>query len=919
MEAIKLIRGKISGPAILLVLFFAIGTPVHANVNIAPISVNFGNQTVGTSSAPIKMTLTNATRHKTSIVNISSSMAQFSYSWPSLPFTLNPGQKLTGGVTFTPAALQTYSGTLAFTTADGLITVVSLTGMGVQAQPSAAIQPATEIVAAGQSASFSASTSGVKPLGYQWKKNGTTISGATSSAYTTPPTTTSDNGAQFTVIVSNSTGSTSSNPATLTVIAAVVAPSITAQPVSQVVTVGQAATFSAAAAGTAPLSYQWMKNGLPVAGATSSTFTTPASATSDTGSHFTITVSNSTGNVTSNAATLTVNAAPVAPAITTQPARQTLTAGQAASFSVAVTGAVPLTYLWVKNGAVIAGATSSTYTTPATTTADSGSQFTVTVSNSVGNVTSSAATLTVNAASPCLQSSSTAWTNKAFPTQTAQFTTTYDSTPSQANMDGVVGFSLNAATGYTSLAAITRFASTGMIDAVNGGFYSADTVVPYVSGLSYHFRLVIDPTSQHYSVYVTPSGGTEVALATNYTFRSEQSTTSSLNNWGMISEIGSQSVCNMTIWSAPASTISPAITTQPARQTVTAGQPATFSVVATGTPPLSYQWMKSGAPIAGATSSSYTTPVTTTADSGSLFSITVSNSAGSMTSNAATLTVNAAVVTPSITTQPVSRTVTAGQTASFSVAATSTAPLSYQWMKSGAPIAGATSSSYTTPVTTTADSGSLFSITVSNSAGNVTSNPATLTVNAVPGQLTASASTLSFGNVNIGTTSNQSVTFTNSGNANITISSVIFSGSGAGFNMSGLSNGLILGPGQTATLTVTFAPAAIGSVTDSVTITSNAANSPALISLSGTGFQPPISHSVTLSWVPSTSTVIGYNAYRAGVSGGAYSKLNSSPVTTAQLTDFSVQSGQTYYYVVTSVDSNNVESIYSNEVPATIP
>ena len=274
---------------------------------------------------------------------------------------------------------------------------------------------------------------------------------------------------------------------------------------------------------------------------------------------------------------------------------------------------------------------------------------------------------------------------------------------------------------------------------------------------------------------------------------------------------------------------------------------------------------------------------------------------------------------PAITTQPASQTVTAGQTASFSVAATGTAPLSYQWMKGGAPIAGATSSSYTAPATTTADSGLQFSITVNNSAGSVTSNAATLTINAVPGQLTASASTLSFGNVNIGTSTSQSVTFANSGNANITISSVIFSGSGAGFNMSGLSNGLILGPGQTATLTVTFTPAATGSVTDSVKITSNAANSPASIGLSGTGLQPPISHSVTLSWVPSTSTVIGYNTYRAGVSGGAYSKLNSSPVTTAQFTDSNVQSGQTYYYVVTSVDSSNVESTYSNEVPATIP
>ena len=215
-----------------------------------------------------------------------------------------------------------------------------------------------------------------------------------------------------------------------------------------------------------------------------------------------------------------------------------------------------------------------------------------------------------------------------------------------------------------------------------------------------------------------------------------------------------------------------------------------------------------------------------------------------MTSNAATLTVNAAAVAPAITTQPASQTVTAGQTASFSVAATGTAPLSYQWMKNGTPIAGATSSTYTTPATTTADSGSQFTITVSNSAGSVTSNAATLTVNAAPGQLTASASTLSFGSANVGTSSSQSVTFTNAGNANITISSV--SVSGAGFNVSGLSSGLILNAGQIATLNVSFAPAAAATVTGSVTIISTAGNSPLKVDLSGAGVQPQIT-SITVT------------------------------------------------------------------------
>src|SRR5580704_2760439 len=97
---------------------------------------------------------------------------------------------------------------------------------------------------------------------------------------------------------------------------------------------------------------------------------------------------------------------------------------------------------------------------------------------------------------------------------------------------------------------------------------------------------------------------------------------------------------------------------------------------------------------------------------------------------------------PSIQTQPANQTVTIGQTATFSVAATGTAPLSYQWQNGTAPITGATSASYTTPATTLANTGSQYSVVVSNAQGNITSNPATLTVNAA----TASNDVLTYHN-----------------------------------------------------------------------------------------------------------------------------------------------------------------------------
>jgi Bacterial Ig domain/Putative Ig domain/Immunoglobulin domain/Right handed beta helix region len=180
----------------------------------------------------------------------------------------------------------------------------------------------------------------------------------------------------------------------------------------------------------------------------------------------------------------------------------------------------------------------------------------------------------------------------------------------------------------------------------------------------------------------------------------------------------------------PSGPVVPSISSEPSNQTVTAGQTSTFSVAATGTAPLSYQWQKNGANVAGAVSSSYTTPATTTSDSGSTFDVVVSNGAGSVTSNSATLTVNAAPVAPTISTQPTNQTVTSGQTATFSVTASGTAPLNYQWNKNGGAISGATSSSYTTPATISADSGALFTVLISNTAGSLTSNAATLTVNA---------------------------------------------------------------------------------------------------------------------------------------------------------------------------------------------
>ena len=179
---------------------------------------------------------------------------------------------------------------------------------------------------------------------------------------------------------------------------------------------------------------------------------------------------------------------------------------------------------------------------------------------------------------------------------------------------------------------------------------------------------------------------------------------------------------------ASTSSSSPSITSQPANETVNSGNTATFSVQASGTAPLTYQWQKNGSNISGATGSSYTTPVTSTSDNGETFRVLVSNSKGSTTSNSVTLSVKAVASAPTITSQALSQTVSSGQKATFAVAVSGTSPLNYQWQKNGANISGATASSYTTPATTSSDNGSKFQVAISNSAGSTMSAAATLTV-----------------------------------------------------------------------------------------------------------------------------------------------------------------------------------------------
>ncbi len=718
-------------------------------LSVSPAAVSFGNVAVGSTSNQ-SLSVTNSGTVALTISQVTVTGPGFSMGGASLPLTLSPGNTFTFTASFDPIAAGNVSGSFSIVSPQlSSPMAISTSGTGLAVAPAITSQPLSQSVLVGQTATFSVTASGTAPLSYQWRKNGAAISGATSSSYTTPAETTSDNGAQFTVVVSNTAGSVTSGAATLGVTAAPVAPSITSQPANQTTFAGQTATFSVIASGTVPLSYQWQKNGAAIGGAISSSYTTPAEITSDNGAQFTVVISNAAGTILSNAATLTVNPDPVAPSITAQPASQTINAGQTATFSVTATGTAPLSYQWQKNSAAISGATSSSYTTPAETASDNGAQFSVVVSNSAGTVTSNAAILTVNAppavtAQPVNQTVAVGQTATFSVTATGTAPLSYQwrknganisgatasayTTPATASTDNGAQFSVVISNAAGSVTSNTATLTVNVPPSIT----TQPSSVTITAGQTATFSVTATGTAP--LTYQWKKNGTSISGATSASYTTPAETTA--DNGAQFTVVVSNSVGNVTSNAATLTVnpapVAPSITTQPSNVTITSGQTATFSVTATGTAPLSYQWSQNGTAISGATSSSYTTPAETTSASGAQFTVVVSNSVGSVTSNAATLTVNPAPVAPSITTQPSSVTITAGQTATFSVTATGTAPLTYQWQKNGAAISGATAASYTTPAETTADNGAQFTVVVSNSVGNVTSNAATLTVNPAP-------------------------------------------------------------------------------------------------------------------------------------------------------------------------------------------
>jgi hypothetical protein len=305
-------------------------------------------------------------------------------------------------------------GTNRFETVGQLIQTLLIVIEG-GAAPAITQAPQDANVVEGAIANFSVTATG-SDIAYRWQRSsdgGSTYTGVTgaNTASTSVTTTLADNNGLWRVVLSNSGGSVTSSPARLSVTQQVLVPAITSDPANQTVVEGQTASFTVSGTGSPSPTTQWQirsaadassgiaeQGWVDVAGATANTYITPATTLAQNASQYRAVLQNSAGRATSLPATLAVNAAVVAPAITSQPLAQSVQVGQSGLFSVTASGTSPLSYQWLKNGQTIVGA-NATEVLILAEAADVGSSYNISVqvSNAGGSVTSALAVMTVTA------------------------------------------------------------------------------------------------------------------------------------------------------------------------------------------------------------------------------------------------------------------------------------------------------------------------------------------------------------------------------------------------------------------------------------------------------------------------------------------------------------------------------------------
>jgi len=681
-------------------------------------------------------------------------------------------------------------GTATSTAATSTISVVQ----GTETAPTVTSNPATQTVNAGNTATFTATSSGAPAPTVQWEMStdgGTTfnpISGATSTTYSF--TVTADlNGNQYEAIFTNSTGSATTAPATLTV------DHVTTSPTSQTINAGQNASFTAASSNPGGAdTVQWkvntgsgfipLSNDAVYSGVTTTTLTITGATAGLNGNQYEAVFTNSVGTFASNPATLTVD---YAPTVTTNPASHTTNVGNTTTFTAAASGNPSFTVQWelntgsgfspLSNDTVYSGVTTTTLTITGATAGLNGDQYEAIFTNSVGSATTTAATLTVDHVT-------TAPTSQTINVgQNATFTAA-SSNPGGAD---TVQWKVNSGSGFIPLSndaiysgvTTTILTITGATAGLNGNLYEAvfsNSVGTFASSpatLTVHYAPIVATNPATHSVNAgsattftaaangdpAPTVQWEVNTGSGFTLLSNDAvysgaTTTTLTITGATAGLNGNQYEAVFTNSFGTATTMPAtltvdhVTTAPTPQTINAGQNASFTATSSNPGGLdTVQWkvntgsgftpLSNDAVYGGVTTTTLTITGAAAGLNGNQYEAVFTNSFGTFASSPATLTVD------HVATAPTPQTINAGQNASFTAISSNPGGLdTVQWkvntgsgfipLSNGAVYSGVTTTTLTITGATAGLNGNQYEAVFTNSLGTFASSPATLTVHYAP-------------------------------------------------------------------------------------------------------------------------------------------------------------------------------------------
>ena len=582
--------------------------------------------------------------------------------------------------------------------------------------------PANQYIATGTTASFTVKASSA--TGFQWYKDGTAISGATSPTYSIPSVTKSISGTTYYAVVTYASGTCQSNAATLTVEDL---PVITTQPQAQFLCSSSVttATFNVAASAASALSYQWYKNNVAVPGATTVNYNPSGLTFADTLNTYKVTVTSGVGSITSNSVGLKY-------VILTQPSSLYLATGSTASFSVITSSATA--FQWQKGGTAISGATSSAYSKSSIALSDAGS-YSVIITHPNGTCTSNSATLTVENLpvinmQPQLQTicntSTTATFNVA---ASAASALSYQWYKNNVAVSGATSATYSP-TGLTPADTLNAYKVTvtsgvGSVTSNSVGFKYLILTQPvnqYIATGSAATFTVLAPSATGYQWY---RNGTAASGATDATYSIPSVPYGFNGSIGYVAVTYAGGTCNSNTVTLTVENL-PDITAQPALQVLcnSSVTTATFTVTGSSVSALTYQWYKNGTLISGATASSYTASGLTLADTLNNYSVKLINGVGYTFSN------NAGIKYLILSQPaPASAYLATGNTITFAPVVSSVAT-TFQWKKNGTDITNANALSYTIDTVTTASAGN-YTLSVSYTGGSCPTSASVLTTSTV--------------------------------------------------------------------------------------------------------------------------------------------------------------------------------------------